>query len=292
MPTRFLILLISPVLACAPRATAPPATNKSIQPAAIPPVKHAATWIFSPINSTQRYHSVTKTRFQLDSSDQTDNQDSLSTITDFSAKIDHLHTPVIITGAVDNSVTNSGPKIGTVPEKITFPISFNGAIAGGKITLDITPSSATSFNHDLCSTAAEMVLGDIRTAIATVPSLLQLHSTWSDTITTATCIGRAIFSDLKIIRSYTVLGEINYTGMSLVLIRRLETTHINGAGTEGQHHIMIDGQGLGSSNLYLNPITGLIVLTEAHHDSRITINTSGHLQHFTQNVTQKLTINP
>jgi hypothetical protein len=290
--TRLLILLIAPVLACVPKVTVPPVINGSIQPVVIPPIKHTATWIFSPINSTQRYHSITKTRFQLDDSNQTDNQDSLSTITDFSATIDQLHTPLIITGHVDNILTNSGPKISTTSQKITLPITFSGAIVGGKVTLNITSSSATSFNHDLCSTPAEMVLGDIRTAITTVPSLLQLHSTWSDTITTTTCIGKTISADLEITRSYTVLGETDYTNMSLVLIRRLETTHINGTGTQGQHQIIIDGQGSGVSNFYLNPITGLIVITEAHHDSRITINTSGHLQHFSQNVTQNITINP
>ena len=295
-PTRLLILLIALAPACAPKVTVPSATKGSIQQAVISPEqtipKRTDTWTFSPTNNTQQYHSITKTRFQLDDPDGLNDQDTLAIITEFSAKIDQLHTPVIITGHVDNILISSGPRIGIDPEKITFPIDFNGTVASGKLTLDITPSFGTSFNSNRCSALAQMVLGDIRTAIAIVPSLLQLHSTWTDTITTTTCTGREVSSDLKIVRSYTVIGEFDYAGMFLVLVRRAETTHTNGTGTQGQHQIILKGQGSGSSDLYLNPRTGLVIIINARHDSKIAINTSGHLQHFSQHFTQKITIQP
>ena len=289
-----LILLVILIPACASKRTVPSVIDDATQVAKTPPdqitTSHHSSWTLTPVSTTHKYHSVTNTRIQLDGLDTGKAEDTISTITEFTISLDQLQTSVAVEGQINQILINAGVRVGLSPQQFISPIGFSGTLTHGKLIL--RSSSIPPLDENSCNTMANIALGDIRTALATVPSKISVTSHWTDTISASICAGSKIRSNLEIVRSYSVIGETNYAGISALLLKRAEVTHLSGTGSQNQHQIKLEVFGSGLSDLYIDTISGLVLTVESHNDSRLRMNASGQTHYFSQTINQRITLSP
>lgn len=290
------LLLATLTTACASRKVSP-STDNAVTEEAIPsnqPITHRATWIFTSITSrSHQYRSITNTSFQHDNLNGVPDRDTVTIITDFTIQLNQSHASIGITGDINKVETRPSSRTGSSSQTTTSSLGFSGAITDGNLTLKILPTESTSStDYETCNIPANAVLGDIRAVLTAIPPLLLLTSKWTDTVTTNTCTGSKIPSELSMVRSYSVVGETNQSGIPLLLIRRTETTHLAGAGSQGQHQVTVKGEGSGTADLYLDQVTGSILLVNTHQNLKLTVSTSGRNEHFNQIVNQEIRIKP
>jgi hypothetical protein len=94
------------------------------------------------------------------------------------------------------------------------------------------------------------------------------------------------------VRSYRVLGEATYSATRVVVLERTEATNFTGSGSQEQHQVEVTGVGTGTSRIYLDSTTGNTVAVENTQKVDTTIRSSGRLQHFIQDITQKVELIP
>lgn len=288
------LLLTTLTAACASRRVGPSADN-TVTEEAIPsnhPITHRATWTFTPAtSSSHRYLSITNTSFRRDNPDGPPDRDTVTMITDFTIQVNQSHTELGITGNINKAETRPGSRIGSNSQTTTSLLGFSGAITNGNLALKILPAEFTGLtDYAICSIPVNAVLGDIRAVLAAIPPSLLLTSKWTDTVKTNTCTGAKIPSKLSMVRSYSVVGETNHSGLPLLLLRRTEITHLTGAGSQGQHQVTVEGEGSGSADLYLDQAAGFILAVNTRQNLNLTVNTSGRREHFKQIVNQEITI--
>jgi len=63
---------------------------------------------------------------------------------------------------------------------------------------------------------------------------------------------------------------------------------VSGDGAEGNHQVHLEGAGIGTANIYINPNVAVVLGVELFEKLEITITNSGKTRHFIQEVTQRL----
>lgn len=242
-------------------------------------------WEFTPSEQSQTYQSTTNIIVHEISAIRS-RSDTLILNTRFHINLNERQTPTIISGYIDSitATQTTGPN-----SQLNNPvsrISFTGGITAGELTLKLTTIEAG------CTSPLTSMLGEIRPVITSHPKILSLTSTWTDSISTLACSGTEIPTTLGIIRSYRILGEMTYSTTRVVAIERTETTNFNGSGSQDRHQVEITGVGTGTSRIYVDATTGNTIAVESTQKIDTLIRSSGRLQHFVQDITQRIKLVP
>jgi len=165
-------------------------------------------------------------------------------------------------------------------------INFSGQISDTGLTLKLPATQSE------CSSPLVSILGEIRPVITTHPKTLSPGSVWTDSVSAFSCSGAGIPTTLKVIRSYRVLGEAIYSQTQVVVLERREATSFNGTGSEQQHQVEVTGVGTGTSRIYLDSTTGDAIAVESTQKIDTAVKSSGRLQRFVQDISQKIKLVP
>lgn len=239
------------------------------------------TWEFAPSEQNHTYQSTSYTIIHEVSSIRL-RVDTLKLNTHFTLNLNQVQTPTIVSGYIDTVTIaqSSGPS--SQLNNSSSRIGFTGKITDGELTLKLSTNQAE------CIFPMASILGEIRPVITPHPRALSLTSAWTDSISAVTCSGTGILTTLKAVRSYRVLGETTYSAAQVLVIERTEAIHFNGSGSQEQHQVQIEGVGTGSSRIYLDITNGATIAVESAQKVETAIRSSGRLQRFIQDITQKI----
>lgn len=242
-------------------------------------------WEFAPSEKSYTYQSTTSITIH-EISPISARTDTVKLNTRFTINLNQLQTPTTISGHLDSvTVTRTtGPRLDL--SNPTSGINFSGEITANGLILKLTTTQAD------CTSPLTSVLGEVRPVITSRPKTLSLTTVWTDSISALTCSGTGMPTTLRVIRSYRVLGQTTYSATQVVALERTETTNFNGSGSQEQHQVELTGVGIGTSRIYLDRITGNTVAVESTQKVDTAIRSSGRLQHFVQDITQKIQLVP
>lgn len=280
------VLAVAAVLSAACTSTSFPAPSTP-EPQPSSPIPHGQiqrsdiqSWRFTFTDDVHSYSSVSRTIIQPLSNLQ-QSVDTFTTTSNFSVSIDRLQTPSPISGELSEINTVSSQRAHNQP-LVTAGFSFTGTLMSGEIFLrPVSPSADTA----ICGGPAASSLGELHSALLSLPAQIQPGTHWTDTLTTSTCSGDRLPLAGKIIRSYEVEDISRQTG---VTIKRTEEIHLLGTGSQLQHQIEVTAKGSGLSALLLNLETGILQTAQENQHLDIIIQTSGRTYHFRQEVTQQI----
>jgi len=289
MRKEWIRLVITPFLSAACLSTRVPASIPSEPPVLTPakkqsPETEAQLWEFKFENQTHSYSSVTRTIIESDQKLPA-NSDTLTTNIDFSITVNRQQASPIFSGQLSRLELITGRRTSIKQQPIKLPLHFTGAITSGQLLLKPALPQPDSTS---CDNPENSYLNELHTALISLPMRIQAGSTWTDTLSTITCSGSKIPSTVQIVRTYKVRGNITEASRPFLFIDRAEQIHLSGVGSQDQHQVQVNGEGSGSSAIFLNSDTGTLyrLATSQHLD--ITLLTSGRSYHFSQKVTQQV----
>jgi hypothetical protein len=271
--------------ACTAHTPSPEVTPYPSQPRSAETIPHTnpanSRWEFAP---SEQHHSYQSTSYTIihELSAIRPRVDTLQLNTHFTVHFDELQTPATISGHIDSMTTAQNIPLSSKLNNPLSRVEFTGQIENGELTLELSPNQAD------CSSPMTSILGEIRPAITTHSRQVSRTSVWTDSISTVTCSGNGIPTTLKTVRSYRVLGETIHSQTQVLIIERTEATHFNGSGSQEQHQVQIEGIGTGISRIYLDTTTGATIGVENTQKIDTTIRSSGRVQHFIQDITQRI----
>jgi hypothetical protein len=85
-------------------------------------------------------------------------------------------------------------------------------------------------------------------------------------------------------RTYQVLGEGVIGSTPVILLERHDRSSSTGEGSSGQHRVSIQADAVGSGQVAIDRVTGILVDDLSTYSTSITIRSSGRIQKFTQAV--------
>lgn len=280
--------LIWVLTACASHTPAPEVSPHPSQPITtettqIDPTKRM--WQLVPSKQRHTYRSISYTIIH-DVAAPKPRTDTLTLNTYFTLDVNQLQTPTTISGYIDSVIAAQTSARTSRLDNPSSRVGFIGEITDGELTLKLSTNQAE------CTSRMTPVLGEIRPVITTYSQTLSLSSTWTDSISAMTCSGSEIPTTLKVIRSYRVLGETTHSTIQALVIERSEATHFNGSGNHDHHQVQIEGVGTSTSRVYLNITNGATIAVESTQKVDTAIRSSGRVQHFTQDIKQKIELVP
>lgn len=280
-----LISLIYLLTACASHTLSPEVTPSPSQPVSnssnTPATSPGSIWEFHTSEQSHQYRSTSYTTIH-ETSTTRPRADTLKLSIHFAINLNQLQTPITISGYIDSATIAQNGTLTFQLDNAPSRIGFTGKATLDELTLNLSTSQGE------CSSPITSILGEIRPVVTTHPELLSLASTWTDSISTMTCSGIRIPTTLKTARSYRVLGETTYSTIRVLVIERTEVSHFSGGGSQQQHQVEIEGVGTGISKIYLDVNNGATVAVENTQRVETTIKSSGRLQHFILDITQKI----
>lgn len=275
--------------ACTSHSAGPETAPSPSQPVSVEPAIHTSlpntSWEFIPSEQTNTYRSTSSTVVH-EASNTRSRADTVRVDTRFTVSLNPLQTPTTISGYIESAAITRSNQPSLQLNNSPSRMEFTGIFTGGELTLKPSPTQAE------CASPTISILGEIRPAITSHPRVLSLNSTWADSTLATTCSGNGVPTQLKTVRSYRVLGETVYSRTQALVIERTETTQFNGSGSQEQHQIQIDGTGTGISKIYLDNKNGATIAVEISQRIETVIKASGRLQHYIQDITQKIELVP
>ena len=264
----------------------PESPQTDIQPADKIPRVSRQEWQFDFDNKPHTYQSITHVNIRTLDSTQSES-DTITSIIHFTITADRSRSPVGISGVVDRAEIRTGNKIGVDSSRIALPVNFEGSINDHKVELNLTTPSGIhpTVASPTCTSPAITVLGDIRTLLTTLPERIQTGLKWSDTISTTACNTTGINSTVHALRSYSTFGDTTYFGQEALIIRRTESTELDGRGAQGQHEVTLTGNGTGLTTIYVDR-QGVLLAVNTLQNLTLTITASGQSRHFNQHSEQ------
>jgi hypothetical protein len=271
--------------ACTSHTPGPEVTPSPSQPPSsrgeTPTLSPSSSWEFHPSEQNHQYRSTSYVVIREISATQP-RADTLRVSTHFTISLNQLLTPIAISGYIDSvTTTQNGVPTFQLNNVLTKP-EFTGTATPNQLVLNL------STNQVQCSSPIASILGEIRPVVTTHPRSLSLKSTWTDSVSTVTCSGIGIPTTLKAIRSYRVLGETSYSAIRALVLERTEVSHFSGTGSQQRHQVQIEGEGTGTSRIYLDINNAVTLAVENNQKVETRIKSSGRLQHFVQDITQKI----
>ncbi len=269
-------------LACARPSTLPspeipssePSTEILSQP--IPEKSSSKSWQLSPTTDTRRYTTVVTTNIQ-----QTDGtRDSITTRAQYSLTIARSTTSTLLSGSIDAFTVQAGNRIGGNPPMASFPMPFTGEVQDHALKLNVTDRSQSTSSLP-CDNPATSAVTAVERNLFITPLQLQAGMTWQDSLSTSSCSGQLPLN-LTILRSYKVLGESSFEGLPAITVEVTEKTLSTGEGSQDQHRIIVNGEGLKSGRFYLDTTNGSLISSSSNTHTTLQIQSSGRTQQFTQ----------
>lgn len=248
--------------------------------------KSIGSWILTPTRQQHTYHSITQTTVR-ERIDPTGNQKSIERTTAFTISFNQLETSLNISGHIDTVRFSPQNQLEANDHLLTLPLSFEGEL--GPVALAITAGSPQRADGS-CSAFISSILSDLHAVVAIYPMHLTPGLTWRDSTLVSTCTTGGVPTTRKTIQSFRVMGERAFNTTRALLIQRVDSTHITGDGTEGNHQVHLEGFGTTTANIYISTIAAVTLGVDLFEKTEIAITNSGKTRHFTQEVTQKLGI--
>ena len=291
---RLFVCLVFPLTGLTSCATGRVSQPESERPEVPTPVSKTAehrlnhNWQFSFEHRLHTYLSTAYATIQTADSTQSE-LDTLTSVIRFVIDTDRSDMSAVVSGIIDRVDFTTGSRIGISSTKPQVPISFEGSLSPKSIELNLTTSTDTqpTVTTPNCTNPNATVLGDIRTWLTILPQEITPGFKWADTVSTTTCSNPGISSALHVVRSYTVLGDTTYTGIEALVIRRTDTTKLDGVGAQGQHELTLIGKGTGLTTIYVDK-RGETLAVNSLQDLSLTVTASGRLRHFNQRVQQTI----
>jgi hypothetical protein len=188
----------------------------------------------------------------------------------------------------------------TVEARIArVPDSTNARVfppATQQITLTLLPTGETQLvtppapTSSVCDSTAALATRASQ-LIPKLPTQLTAGATWSDTVIVEGCRGN-IPAVTNIARRYTVVGDTTVGGTQLLHVVRTEAVVSRGEGNEGQHRVLMNATGTGTSSLFFDVTKGRFFGSSGTHTTDVGITTSGRVNHFLQHTTERVMLVP
>ena len=283
--------LASLLSACTSQAPTPvtiPTPTKLPTPQATTRIPPKLEWTLPAQHQPHTYKSITRTVVHSLSASTTPD-DTSEVITELTVTLNQLTDPVTISGYINSSSTIRSIRATVEANRAKLPVLFAGTIQTGQLVLELPD---TQIEDQQCISPRFSLLGEVREAIASYSTHLVQNVTWTDSIATLTCSGNRLPTALKSVRSYQLIGEVDYRHSPALLIKRAEVTRFTGDGTQEQHQVHVEGTGSGSCNIYIGTETGIIEAIESHQEAKIALKSSGRTHEFTQRVDQTIKRSP
>lgn len=247
------------------------------RPAPIPaPTSAAGPWSFSPATGTRAYR-VSRNATIEGVTDSAVRREAISNFTHEILTLEQAGEEMSFHIVVDTfAVITQGP---IEPAQIgPLPIQVTGSLGMGGVRVETPP-------RDSCDAIRATIAADVHNLLAPMPSRLSRGGVWRDVITTSGCQAGIPTSAITK-RTFTVSGEVDHSGRSLLLVQRVDTLDARGQGAYGQHRMTVEGSGVGTALYYLDTATGEVSQLTTHQRTRIMVTTSGRLHSFTQTTNQ------
>ena len=250
-------------------------------PVPAPTLPTKGPWSFNYASGTASYRIVRSAAIESRSAANTQREVSTNAtheLLTFQVAGDTIH----FTAVVDTFSTTTQGLIGPVQE-VQLPAELAGSLVGDSLIL----STDTLSNR--CNPVRSAIATDVHNLIARFPAQLSVGTSWKDSVDSRGCQG-TISTTSHTIRSYTVSGETEYQGSTVLLIQRTDVINAQGEGAQQQHRIILDANGTGNAVYYLNPRDGYVVRLIVGQDLNLTITASGQSNRFKQSSKQDFSL--
>ena len=242
------------------------------------PIRTGSSWKITPTSQPQAYSTLLTTLVTETGGPGPRRQDSLTTRANYSISTTRTADSLSFTGSITSfSVQGSASEMSEAQPM--FPIFFTGTLRNHGITTQRSDASVTGSN--LCSDIDQASLRIVQHNLIPVPFELTDQQIWTDSTSSIICSGTLPLT-LTSVRTFQIMGESEFEGSPALVIEQNERTFSRGEGSQGQHRIFMETQGLTNGRLYIDRSSGLLLAANLTNKLSLAIQSSGRTQHFTQ----------
>jgi hypothetical protein len=241
----------------------------------------STSWKITPSFQPQAYSSsLTTIITEIDGS--ASQRDSLTTQVVYSISTDRSSDSLSFSGSV-TSFSIQG-EMSELPEsQMRFPIHFTGRISNHNVSSQVSDTSMKSSVS--CADPSLIPLRTVERNLFTMPLELVSRQTWTDSTTSTVCNGMLPLT-VTSIRTFEVVGELELDGSLALVFDQNERTFSKGEGSQGQHRILVETQGVRVGHLYIDRSSGQLLGVNLTSKITLTTQSSGRVQKFLQNSTE------
>jgi hypothetical protein len=182
-----------------------------------------------------------------------------------------------IVGTIDSLAINSRLHTKAVSNDSLKPGEFHGVLSKhGVLSLPAHQQFVS------CSQMTNTMTARIYELIISLPiGKRGIGDTWSDTVSSISCHGRTPITQ-QTVRQFTIKMFTTWHAHSVVKIDRLSNIIFTGASTGANTHLSAKGSGSGEATLVIDRTTSILLESNSHAKSTLTITTSRGEFPFTQ----------
>lgn len=176
-----------------------------------------------------------------------------------------------VAGTIHDTALDFGQRIrppGPVPvPRPPASLLFGGEVAPGSVSLtlaDDAPAAAPADTPETCTDSAAQAatfLALARETLPSVPQVMQVGSSWRDSVVTTTCRG-GVRLEVASYHEYEVVAIERGNGASVAHLRRRTRQHVGGRGVQSRLPVVVSGEGSGESDLWLDLANGRLLANE------------------------------
>lgn len=281
----FVLLLLFLLPGCATTSSSPSLPSSVPTSETLPPtqVQHANRgWKITPTTQPQTYSSLLTTVIT-----QTDipaaRHDSLVTQALYSISTTKFLDTISFSGSITAFTIRGNTSESEEADFIT-PIFFTGSLSNHTINAKVSSGNRLQ-DQDNCQNPQQTPLRVIQRNLFALPLEIAADQSWTDSTSSLVCSGTLPIT-YTVIRTLTVAGESELEGNPVLVLNQSERTFSSGEGSQGQHRIIVEGQGLTNGRLYINLVSGQLVAVNSTNKTSLSIQSSGRIQHFSENSTE------
>lgn len=269
--------LVAFTSACGAARPEPRGVPEMPHPAKVPvPGSAAGPWSFTPATGTRAYR-ITRSAAIEGIADSVPRREVVSNFTHQILTLERVGESLSFRAVIDTFAPVTQGVIGPA-QAVELPIQLTGKADAGGVHLESPPSGS-------CDATRAIAATDLYNLLAPFPSELARGAVWHDSVIVSGCQA-GIPTTATTTRTFTVSGEVNHAGRSLLLVERADSVNARGEGAYGQHRMTVEGAGSGSAFYYLDTTSGEVFQLTTNQRSRITVTTSGRRHSFTQITSQ------
>jgi len=256
-----------------------PAPTPSPQPAIEP--TDTGSWTFAYRSDTLRYQIARSAAIESQSDSGT-HREITTNNTDEILSLSVVSDTVRYAATIDTFSTTTQGLIGTVQQAVV-PVQTSGVL---------NPTNSQPDSSDVgqsCDPVQSSLQSDIRNLLISLPAQLATGSTWQDSTTRRACYGTVPVSAV-VVRRFSVVGRVSYSGLSTVAIQRIDSISAHGEGRQLQHRVVVDATGTGSATYYLIPEQSAVFHLTTSQDLDFVVQASGRSNLFRESAKQEYSL--
>lgn len=257
----------------------PAPTTPSAQPAIEP--TDSGPWNFAYRSDTVRYE-ITRSAAIESQSDSGTHREVTTNNTSEILGLSVVSDTVRYSATVDTFSTTTQGLIGTVPE-VAVPVQTSGMLDSANSQPD------SSEVGQACNPVLSNLQSDIRNLLIKLPGQIAIGTTWQDSTTRRACYGTVPVSAL-VVRRFSVVGRVSYSGSSTVAIQRIDSIVAHGEGHQLQHRVVVDAKGTGSATYYLIPEQSSVLHLTTSQDLDFVVQASGRANRFRESAKEEYSL--